>query len=131
MKSEKQTQSKPKQTQFKANSKPISKMPKMNASNVITMNYKYFPRWWGTKTNPIQTQTKLVLSAVEWANLCFIFLVLSNFWLIQHMVYCLISPDRPWRLFLLLKWVFFRAVFLVLAGRFLPRFCITFVFRKS
>jgi hypothetical protein len=95
------------------------------------------------KTKPIQTQTKPVLSAVEWANsnpvlsavewtnLCFIFLMLSIFWLILYMVYCLISPDRPWRLFLVLKWVFFRAVFLVLVGRFLLQICITFVFRKS
>ena len=29
---------------------------------------KYLSRWPGKKTNPIQTQSNLVLSAVEWAN---------------------------------------------------------------
>jgi len=59
---------KPKQTQFKADSKPIIERPKMNVSNIITMNYTIFPRLPGKKTNPKQTQSKHVLSAVEWAN---------------------------------------------------------------
>jgi len=62
---------------------------------------------------------------------CFSFLVLRNFWLILYIVYCLISPDRPWRLSLVLRWVFFKAGFLVLVRRFLTQICITFVFHKS
>ena len=62
---------------------------------------------------------------------CFIFLVLSNFWLTLYIVYCLISLDRPWRLSLVLRWVFFKAGFLVLVRRFLPHICITFVLHKS
>jgi len=62
---------------------------------------------------------------------CFCFLVLSNCWLTLYIVYCLISPDRPWRLSLVLKWVFLKAGFLVLVRRFLPQICITFGFRNS
>jgi hypothetical protein len=70
----------------------------------------------------------------SWANTqprCFSFLVLSNCWLTLYIVYCLISPDRPCRLSLVLKWVFLKAGFLVLARRFLPQICITFAFRNS
>ena len=128
------------------------------------------------KTNPIQTQTKPILEAMNvtfyaagyyeikptfaannpkgrvhhylefcgekppfggsesWAYTqphCFSFLVLSNCWLTLYIVYCLIPPDRPWRLSLVLKWVFFKAGFLVLVTRFLLQICITFVFRNS
>jgi len=62
---------------------------------------------------------------------CFSFLVLSNFWLTLYIVYCLIPPYRPWRLSLVLKWVFFKAGFLVLVRRFLTQICITFGFRNS
>jgi len=62
---------------------------------------------------------------------CFSFLVLSNFWITLYIVYCPLSPDRPWRLSLVLKWVFLKAGFLVLARRFLPHIYITFGFRNS
>jgi len=65
------------------------------------------------------------------ANLCFSFLVLSNFWLTLYIVYCLLSPDRPWWLSGVLRWVFFKAGFLVLVRWFMPQISITFVFRKS
>jgi len=62
---------KPNQTQFKPNSKPISKMPKMNASSILTKDYErndiFAVSENKAKTNPNK------------ANLCFIFLVLSNF----------------------------------------------------
>ena len=51
---------KPNQTQFKPNSNPMLKRPKMNVRNAITKNYEIFPRLAGRKnkpnTNPIQTQ---------------------------------------------------------------------------
>ena len=65
------------------------------------------------------------------ANLCFSFLVLSNFWLTLYIVYCLLSPDRPWWLSGALRWVFFKAGFLVLVRWFMSQISITFVFRKS
>ena len=44
---------KPNQTQFKPKTNPISKMLKMNVSQIITMK----PPSGGEKTNPIQTQS--------------------------------------------------------------------------
>jgi len=48
--------------------KPNLPDAQMNLNNIITMNYKNFIPLAGQKTNPIQTQSKPVLSAVEWAN---------------------------------------------------------------
>ena len=59
--------------------KPNSPIVQLNASIFITMNYAIFTSLtkvknkpnqtqFKPKANPIQTQTKLVLSAVEWAN---------------------------------------------------------------
>jgi hypothetical protein len=52
----------------KPNSKPISSKAKMNANVFITKDYENETAFRPKKTNPIQTQTKLVLSVVEWAN---------------------------------------------------------------
>ncbi len=49
--------------------KPNFQKIQVNVSNIITRNYKNFIPLAGQKTNPIQTQTNPVLSAVEWANL--------------------------------------------------------------
>jgi hypothetical protein len=46
-------QNKPNQTQFKANSKPISEMPKMNVSIYYTIDYSKKPPSGEYKTNPI------------------------------------------------------------------------------
>jgi len=63
---------KPIQTQFKAKTNPIAKSPKMNVKPCNIMKYKKFLRLLDQKnkanSNPIQTQTKPVLNAVEWAN---------------------------------------------------------------
>jgi len=66
VKSEKQTQTKPKQTQ----SKPILsavggfRKPKMNVSAFLQKDYENKPPSGPKKTNPIQTQTNPILSAV-------------------------------------------------------------------
>ena len=52
---------KPNQTQYKANSNPFAKRPKMNIRSAITKDYENISRWLGTKTNPIQTQNKFIL----------------------------------------------------------------------
>ena len=44
-------------------------MAKMNANIFITKDYENEPPSGSKKTNPIQTQSNPVLSAVEWANL--------------------------------------------------------------
>ncbi len=43
-------------------------MPKMNVNAFLQKDYENEPPSGPKKTNPIQTQTNLVLSAVEWAN---------------------------------------------------------------
>ena len=43
-------------------------MPKMNVSLTLTKDYIKNDCLAAQKTNPIQTQSKPVLSAVEWAN---------------------------------------------------------------
>ncbi len=40
----------------------------MNLNIYYIKDYQILSRWRGKKTNPIQTQSNLVLSAVEWAN---------------------------------------------------------------
>jgi len=50
---------KPNQTQFKANSNPITEKPKMNTSSIITMNYKIFPRLPGEKQTQFKPKTNL------------------------------------------------------------------------
>ncbi len=40
----------------------------MNVNIYYIKDYQILSRWRGKKTNPIQTQSKPVLSAVEWAN---------------------------------------------------------------
>jgi len=60
---------KPNQTQFKAKTNPISKMPKMNLNIYLTMNYKNLSRWRPKKTNPIQTQSKPILKRMN-LNFC-------------------------------------------------------------
>jgi len=52
----------------KPNSNPISESPKMNANLFATKDYENETALRLEKTNPIQTQSKPVLSAVEWAN---------------------------------------------------------------
>ncbi len=52
---------KPNQTQYKANSNPFAKRPKMNANAFLQKDYENISRWLGTKTNPIQTQNKFIL----------------------------------------------------------------------
>ena len=43
-------------------------MPKMNVNLTLTKDYRKNDCLANQKTNPIQTQSKPVLSAVEWAN---------------------------------------------------------------
>ena len=43
-------------------------MAKMNVTSLITKDYRKNDCLAAQKTNPIQTQSKPVLSAVEWAN---------------------------------------------------------------
>jgi len=60
----------------KPNSNPISSKPKMSANVFVTKDYENETAFRPKKTNPIQTQSKPVLSApvlskvegVEWAN---------------------------------------------------------------
>ncbi len=48
--------------------KPNFRKAKMNVNIYYIKDYQIFIPLAGQKTNPIQTQSKLVLSAVEWAN---------------------------------------------------------------
>ncbi len=57
-----------KQTQFKPNSNPIPKRPKMNLNTYITMNYKVFPRLPGKKTNPNKPKTNPIIHNLETAH---------------------------------------------------------------
>ncbi len=52
----------------KPNSNPISEKPKMNVNLYVIEDYENETAFRPKKTNPIQTQSKPVLSAVEWAN---------------------------------------------------------------
>ncbi len=52
----------------KPNSKPIAEMGKLMQSVYLQRIMKKNADMGYEKTNPIQTQTKPVLSAVEWAN---------------------------------------------------------------
>ncbi len=57
----------PKQTQYKANTKPIkpnSRKAKMNVTSILTKDYENKPPSDPKKTNPIQTQTNPILSAI-------------------------------------------------------------------
>ncbi len=55
----------------KPNSNPIKanfRKAQMNVNSLITKDYRKNDVFADQKTNPIQTQSKPVLSAVEWAN---------------------------------------------------------------
>jgi len=62
---------KPNQTQFKANSNPISEKAIINISSFMTSKYEKVGRWRGKKTKPNQTQTNpnlpLMLAYFLWS----------------------------------------------------------------
>ena len=75
---------KPNQTQFKANSNPISKRPKMNISNFITINYEIFLRLTEQKTKPNKAKTNPILFLLLWFKKSFTVLEVTTIIIIAH-----------------------------------------------
>ena len=75
---------KPNQTQFKANSNPITKRPKMNISNFITINYEIFLRLTEQKTKPNKAKTNPILFLLLWFKKSFTVLEVTTIIIIAH-----------------------------------------------